>query len=270
MKTLTLPALVAFVAGSAVCAGLSPRQIVLQSINNYDKDWRAALNFTYIEHDATKDAAGKVKTVEVSQVSVLNGTPYSRLIAKNGRPLSGEEAAKENEKYRKALSTRTAESPEQRARRVAKYQQERAFLHEIPDAFNIQLVGKEFINGRSNYVLQLTPKKGYVPKSRNARMFTDIEGKLWVDEQDLRWTKAEAEVTDTISIGWVLARIGRGAHIMLEQVKVDNEHWMPKRIDVTGAARIMLVKNRSIDEDVTFSDYKRTGTPPAGITATRR
>jgi hypothetical protein len=268
VKTLTLSVFLGLIANWAYCADLTARDMVTKSISNYDKDWEAALDFTYTEHEVTKDAAGRPKTTEVSQVSVLDGTPYSRLIGKDGHPLSAEEARKENEKYGKAARARADETPEQRARRLRKYQQERGFLHEIPDAFDITLLGHETIGGRANYLLKLTPKAGYVPKSKNARMFPDIEGKLWIDERDLRWTKAEANVINTISIGWFLARIGPGAHITMKQVKVDNEHWMPKEIDVDGTARIMLVKNRPINEVVSYSDYKRFRAP-AGVAAAR-
>lgn len=271
MKTLTLlPALAGLLAYTATCAELTPRQILEKSIANYEVDWNAALEYRYTERDVTKDAAGKVKTTELSNVSVLQGTPYSRLVARNGEPLPPEEARKEAEKYEKALNTRESESPEQRKRRVAKYRTERQFLHEIPDAFAIRLIGRETINGRANYVLQLTPRPGYVPKAKNARMFSDIEGKLWVDEQDLRWTKAEANVINTISIGWVLARIGPGAHITLEQEKVDGDHWMPKKIDVDGMARIMLVKNRAINQTISYADYRRSSASPAGVSAKNR
>ncbi|HEY3840438.1 MAG TPA: hypothetical protein VGL72_27890 [Bryobacteraceae bacterium] len=266
MKTATLFVL-GFMGGSAYCADLDPRQIVASSIFNYQKDWTAALQYTYTEHDVTKDDSPTRETVEISQISELGGTPYSRLIGKNGHPLSAEEARREEEKYRKVQSARDAETPDQRERRLRKYREQRAFLHEVPDAFNIKMLGRETIAGRPNYVIQLTPNPNYVPKSRNARMFADIAGKLWIDVDDLRWSKAEADVIDTISIGWFLARIGPGAHITLTQFKIDDEHWMLKEITVKGLAKIMLVKNRSLDETVSCSDYRRVrstaGTPAA-------
>jgi hypothetical protein len=242
----------------------------MASVENYEKDWQAALDFTYIAHEVTKDASGHPKTTDVSQISVLDGTPYSRLIAKNGHPLNTEEEHRENEKYQRALAASDRETPEQRAHRLRKYQEDRLFLREIPDAFEIRSLGRETIGGRANYVVELTPRPGYVPKSKNARMFSDIEGKLWIDEQDLRWTQAEANVINTISIGWVLARITSGAHITLKQVKVDAEHWMPREISVNGVARILLVKNRTLDEVVSFSDYKRVRAAPGTAAAKNR
>jgi hypothetical protein len=267
VKSSTLTIVSCIVFNPLWAAEPNPRDLVAQSIVNYEKDWKATLSYAYTERDVSKDPNGRAKSSEMSHVSVIDGTPYSRLVAKNGHPLGPEEARKEEEKYRKAIHARDSETPEQKARRINKYLDERGFLHEIPDAFNMKLLGHEMVDGRPNYVIELTPKPGYVPKSKNARIFPDIEGKLWIDEQDLRWTKAEANVISNISIGWVLARIGPGAHITLSQTKVDGEHWMPKRIDVTGSARIMLVKNRNIDETLTYEDYHRIGKGNTTVTA---
>jgi hypothetical protein len=254
VKTLTVAVFIELFS-YIYAAGLSPREIVSQSIANYEEDWKAALNFTYIEQDVTKDSSGDVKSSETSQVTVIDGTPYNRLIARNGRPLNTEETQKENEKYLKAVSARDEETPEQRGRRIGKYESERRFLREIPNAFKMTMLGRETVNGRENYVIGLTPDKDYIPKSRSAHMFREIEGKLWVDERDLRWTKAEANVIGGISIGWVLARVGPGARIEMTQEKVEGDHWMPKAIDIRGSVRIMLVRTRSLDETISYSEY---------------
>src|ERR1700733_5296374 len=129
MKTVTPIAVIGLIAGCAFCADPNPRDLVSQSITNYDKDWQAALDFTYTESEVTKDSSSHPITVQFSQVNVFDGTPYSRLIAKDGQPLSAEEARKENEKYRNMLDAREHETPGQRARRIRKYEEERQFLH---------------------------------------------------------------------------------------------------------------------------------------------
>ncbi len=270
MRTLALFAVAGLINQCGWCVEASPRDIVAQSIANYQKDWKAALDFTYTEREISRSASGLPKSVEVSQVNVVDGTPASRLIAKDGHALDAEEARKEADRYQKLIKARDEESREQRLRRIRKYEEERQFLYEIPDAFNMKLLGHETLNGRPNFMIKLTPKPGYVPKSRNARLFSSIEGTLWIDEQDVRWTKAVAEVVDPISFGWVLARIGPGAHITMKQVRIDGETWMPKEIDVNGVARIMLVKNRTINETISFENYKRVRPAPGSVAAKNR
>ena len=268
MKALRTTIAFGLIASPIFCADPNPVEIVTRSVVNYQKDSQEALDFTYTERDVTKDTSGRPKTTTVSQVTVIDGTPYSRLIAKDGRPLDPDDARSEDEKYRKVLAERDRETPEQRARRVRKHQEEWKFLSEIPEAFNIKFLGHETVAGRPNYILELTPRPGYTAKSKFGRVFTSVQGKLWVDEEDLRWTKAEADVIGTVSVGWILARIGPGAHITIKQVKVDGKHWMPKELDINGSARILLVKNRSLDETVSYSDYKRIR-PSAGTAAAK-
>ena len=52
-------------------------------------------------------------------------------------------------------------------------------------------------------------------------MFSKLEGKLWVDKQDLGWIKADGRVIQPFSIGLFLARVLRGSHITMEQTRVD-------------------------------------------------
>jgi hypothetical protein len=86
-------------------------------------------------------------------------------------------------------------------------------------------------------------------------MLKHIKGRLWIDKQDVQWAKAEAHVIDPISIGWILARIGEGAQIGLDMERVVDGLWMPKRIDVDGTARVLMVRNKVLDEHLTFSGY---------------
>ena len=60
-----------------------------------------------------------------------------------------------------------------------------------------------------------------------------------------------------LSIGWIVARIGQGAHITIKQVRVDSGHWMPRELDVNGGRPDHVGKDRTLDETVSCSDYKR-------------
>jgi hypothetical protein len=54
----------------------------------------------------------------------------------------------------------------------------------VPKAFDFQVVGEETVNARPAYVLQATPRLGYQAEGRYGKMFSKIEGKLWIDKQD--------------------------------------------------------------------------------------
>ena len=69
------------------------------------------------------------------------------------------------------------------------------------------------------------------------------------------------------SWGGVVARVAKGTHLRVEMVRVNDEVWLPKRILLSGSARVMLVKGFTGDVDLTYSDYKRFSTESHVVTA---
>lgn len=233
------------------------QQIVRKSIENYGHDWREQMNWAWTQTDVI--ASGDEEQTEVSEIVPLGGTPYERLISKNGDHLTPEAQRREDRKYDKTLKEREEESPSEQAARIGKYESDRAFIEDIPAAYNFTLLGEEAVEGRPAWVVQMTPRRGFIPSTPHAAMLEHIEGKLWIDKEDIRWAKAEARVIDTLSIGWILARIGPGTHFSVQQTRIENGLWMPRCVTIAGAARILLVHGKKLDEQLTYSGYYETG-----------
>jgi len=88
-------------------------------------------------------------------------------------------------------------------------------------------------------------------------MFSKVEGKLWVDKQDLGWIRADGEVIQPFSMGLFLARVLRGSHIMMmEQTRIDEGTWVPEHVEVWAAAKIFFVKSLVINRALTYSEYR--------------
>jgi len=157
------------------------------------------------------------------------------------------------------------ETPAQRAERLRKEEEETASLvGEILKAFDFELIGEEIVNGRPAYVLQATPHPGYQAQGKYGKMFSKLEGKLWVDKQDLGWIKADGRVIQPFSIGLFLARVLRGSHITMEQTRVDGGIWMPEHVEIRAAAKIFFIKSLVIDRVLTYSEYRLA---EAGVSA---
>jgi hypothetical protein len=229
------------------------KALIRQSIGNYDKAWRAGMQWGYTQRDVTC-SDGKTE-VATSEILPLEGTPYERVVSKNGKPLTPDEQRKEDDKYQKALRERREESPDERRARIDKYEKERGFLKDLPNAYDFKLVGDDVVDGRPAWIVTLTPRPGFVPTAPHADLLKHIQGKLWIDKQDLQWARAEADVIDTISIGLILARIGPGAKITLDMDPVSHGLWMPHEITINGVAKVLLVHNKNLDERLTFTNY---------------
>jgi hypothetical protein len=234
------------------------RQIVDSSITATVRSWQSRLQFTYMERDEDRrlDSEGRVKSekVEVSIMILVDGVPFEQLLERDGRPPSAEEERKQKER----LDKLKRETPEQRIERLRRQEEENAsIVLEVPKAFDFQLVSEEVVNGRPAYVLQATPHPGYHPQGTYGKIFSKLEGKLWVDKQDSGWIKADGQVIQPFSIGSFLVRVLRGSHITMEQTRSDEGIWMPEHIEIRAAAKIFFVKSLMIDRLLTFSEYKR-------------
>ncbi|HYV63756.1 MAG TPA: hypothetical protein VE958_13825 [Bryobacteraceae bacterium] len=232
------------------------RQIVEASIVATQRGWQARRHYTYIEREESRrrDLDGNLKSgdVTVSRTILVDGVPFDRLIEHNGQPPSPDEERKQNTKIDKLKR----ESPQQRAARLRKDEEEdMSLVRELPKAFDFQLVGEDVIKGRPAYVLQATPHPGYRPQGKYGRMFSKVEGKLWIDKEDMGWVKADGQVIQPFSMGLFLARMMRGSRITMEQTRVDNGIWMPEHIEVRAAAKIFFVKDLIIEQVLSYSEY---------------
>ena len=237
------------------------RQIVEASIAATQRHWQARLKYSYMERDESRrrDLTGRVKSenVDVSRTILINGVPYEQLVERIGRSPS----AKEGRKHKEKLDKLKRETPEQRAERLSRQEKEiTSIVREVPKAFDFQLLGEEVVNARPAYVLQATPRPGYYAQGKYGKMFfAKVEGKLWIDKQDLGWIKVDAQVIQPFSMGLFLARVLRGSHITMEQTRVDNGDWMPERIEVRATAKIFFVKSLVLDRVLTYSEYRLAG-----------
>jgi hypothetical protein len=250
---------------SAFLFAQDAREIVLRSVKLDSDNYRIARNYTFVERNENRelDAQGNLKQRHTLtyDLTMLEGSPYRRLIARDDKPLAPAEEKKEEEKLRKSNAERQKETPEQRAKRLADWEkrrrEEREPLLEIPDAFDLRIAGEERVDGRDVWIVEGTPRRDYRAKSHEARLFLKFKGRLWIDKQDYVWVKAECEALENISFGLVLARLQKGARMTFEQARVNDEVWLPKRVTVDLAARLLLVKNIRAQVEFTYKDYRK-------------
>ncbi|MBL8219818.1 MAG: hypothetical protein JNL62_11345 [Bryobacterales bacterium] len=240
-------------------------EIVRRSVQHDQANWERAKNYTYVVRSTMRerDSGGKVKKTEAEaeEIYILYGEPYEKRIEKDGKPLPAEEQRKEQQKFDKEMARRQNESPEQRRKRIEAFEkkrrEQRDFAREIPEAYNFKLVGEENVNGRPAWVVDATPRAEYQPRNSRAAMLKKFRGRMWIDQKEYQWVRMDGEVIDTVSWGVVLARLAKGSRIFFEQVRVNDEVWMPKQVKVNLDARIALLKRYQGDIDLSFQDFRK-------------
>jgi len=222
-------------------------------------------DYTYIERDVQDhlDGKGQSKSTEIKTFEVLEiyGEQVQRLIQKDDKPLDAKEAAKEEEKIQKIIDKRKGESENDRRKREEKEEKEREdgrkFVNEVADAYNFKLVGTEMVDGREAWVIDGEPRPGYEPQMKEAKFLPKFHGRVWIDKSDLQLSKMNVEAIDTVAVGWVVARIHKGSRFMMEQMRVNDEVWLPRHVTFKFDARVALLKGYNIEGEQEYRDYKK-------------
>jgi hypothetical protein len=237
------------------------REAAEKDIQN-DKKQR---DYTYIQREEEHKLDGKdqVKSSESKtfEIMVLYEEPVRKLIAKDDKPLSESDAQKEDEKVQKIIEKRKNESDNDRQKRLEKRNKEqedgRQFVKEIADAYIFRFVGEESLEERKALVIDADPRPGYEPKMKDAKFLPKFHFRVWLDEAEKQWVKLDIQCVDTVSVGLFLLRLHKGSSIQIEQVRVNDEVWLPRHVALKLDARLALLKGPNISEDVTFRDYRK-------------
>ena len=241
------------------------REIVRKSVELDQVNWLRMKDYTWVARSTERhfDSNGKVKSEERKawETIILDGEPYRRMLERNGQPLPPDELRKQQEKLDRNVARMQHETAGEKQRRQAEYEKqrlkERAFLREIPDAYDLQLAGDAKVDGHDVWVIAGTPKPGYHSKDREARALEKIRAKLWVDKSNYQWVRLEAETIGTIAFGLFLARLNPGAKVVFEQTRGNDEVWLPKHMFLKGTGRLGLLVRVATEEDITWNDYRK-------------
>jgi hypothetical protein len=251
--------LILFFAPAFDFAQMTPAQtqeIIRRSAQATHADWQRAPNFDFCEVD-TKSGT------RTSAVLMIAGSPFYRLVQINGQDLSPDQDAAEQQRLTSAIQERQHETPDARAKRVAKYQKERQqdqqLLEQLTEAMDFTFAGHEVLDSHQVNVFDATPRHGYVPKNMQTDVLTGMKGRLWIDESSFRWVKVQANVVKPVSIAGFLARVEPGTKFELQERPVNAEIWLPHLFTMQARAKILFLLNKSSSDDERYFNYQPNG-----------
>jgi hypothetical protein len=241
------------------------RDLIRKTAENDMENDKRQRDYTYIQREEHHrlDGKGEVKSTETktSEILEIYGEQVERLIAKDDKPLSERDAKKEEEKIQKLIDKRKNESEDERNKREKKEEKDREenrqFVREVADAYNFTFAGIESLSGRDAYVIDGEPRPGYEPHLKEAKILPKFRFRAWIDKDESQWKKLDIQCIDTVSFGLFLARVHKGSRIIIEQTRINNEVWLPQRINVKIDVRLALLKDFNVEDDITYRDYKK-------------
>jgi hypothetical protein len=243
-----------------MAAAPDPQIVIQKSVEANQRDFKAAPLYNYKERDKTPTGT------KTFQVSMLEGSPYQRLIAVNGKSLTAQQAADEMKKQQAALAVRKAESAEQRKSRIDKYERDRqrdqVMMSQLTAAFNFKIAGQQRISKFTTWALKATPKPGYKPPNMDCQVLPGMQGELWIDQKTNQWVKVTARVIRPVSIEGFLAQVEPGTEFEIEKTPVSSGIWEITHYSSHAQAKVLGLFNHNQQDDVTFYDFQPVSREP--------
>jgi hypothetical protein len=125
-------------------------------------------------------ANGRLLRQQGFEINLVSGSMYWRKTEADGKPITGAELQAENRRLAKHLAN---PGP------GYNWREERQYLELLPQVHTAKYLGLEMINGRPTHLIETKP----TPNTA-ASLLRSFRYKLWIDQADLHWTRAEITV----------------------------------------------------------------------------
>ena len=107
-------------------------------------------------------------------------------------------------------------------------------------------------------VFDFAPNPDYRPRNRTEDLLHKLVGTLWVDDKARQVVRLEAHLSDAFKLGGgLLASVRKGASLVIEQARTNDEVWLPSYVEAHFSARLLLLASALGDYTSRFSDYKK-------------
>jgi hypothetical protein len=214
------------------------------------------------EEEEKTDSNGQMtsRTVKEYDIFYVGEDEVRHLLAKDGKPLEGDEKKKEDERFSKDFDEKKkkqAELENDPKKQAKQDEQEQAQISDFLRAERFTNPRRELFRGQEVIVFDFGPNPDYKPKKLAESIVQKLGGVLWVDEQARDVARLEARFNDNVKIGGgVLASLSKGSNLVFEQTMVNDEVWLPSYAEVHAAARVVFFKVKANEID-RYSDYKK-------------
>jgi hypothetical protein len=230
-------------------------ELIRRSVEMNEADWQAEPAYDHCERD---DDGHTARTYDVTMVE---GTPYKRLIAVNDKPLPGSRAVEEQRALERVAARRRVEAPSQRRKRLAEFQQTQARIHTVLDelarAFTFSPAARRDIGGREAYVLSARARPGYRPPNRDTQALNGMNATFWIDPTTYQWIRVTALVTRPVSVvAFPVLRVEPGTTFEVEKAPVGPNLWLTSHLQIRSTSRILLFVSHHTFYDERDFDYR--------------
>lgn len=242
--------------GASEPAALPDAATMLREVEAHQKQLdKIRENYTFRAVQTTRqlDSSGNTKKVETEEHEVffVNGERVEKLVRKDGKDLTPEQARKEQDRVNKEvlkLSKPGYTKPDKDEFTVSR-------LLQIVTFSRPRRVG---LNGRDTIAFDFAGDPHAKTHGRGEDALKKVSGTIWIDEADREVSRMSATLDENYHVGFgLLASVAKGSNVVFDQALIRNEAWLPTAIAVHLQARALLVAGLRAEIDIRFDQYKK-------------
>jgi len=218
--------------------------------------------FHSVEIEQEEDSHGHLKktTTTESDHFWLKGVPVRKIVKKNGKALTPDELAKEDQRIDKEV----AKASEKRQKGDAEGKETDPRGNEEITVSRLLELGaftnprRVQLNGRDTIAVDYTGDPKAKTRNRAEDVIRDMAGTAWIDEQDRVLARVEGHFVNTFKIGGgLLVDIKKDTRFSMQQTKINDEVWLPANLAGEGSARAFLFFSFNGSIRAVQSDYRK-------------
>ena len=237
-------------AGPRISANDLVRAVVANELRSQDEShgrW---------QYRVEREQQGKKKTKEVVQTG--QGS-LDQLVAVDGQPLNAKAQQDESARIRN-LVRNPAEQQRRDETKKKDAEQCKAFFRMLPDALIFIYAGRD----RDLIKLSYRPNPNFQPPSREARVFHEMEGEMWVHETQRRLVRIQGQLVADVKFGGgLLGYLEKGGHFNVEQRELLPGQWDLTLMEVDMKGKALFFKTIAVNEKEYRCDFRSV---PGGLT----
>ncbi|HZQ90924.1 MAG TPA: hypothetical protein VFA60_03940 [Terriglobales bacterium] len=229
----------------------SANDLVREAVNKEAKQNDRNSRFMYRGRKQTPE-----KTETKEYVETNDGT-VARLIQLNDQPLAPDVQKAEQKRLQRLLSDPNVQRDRQRKQKEDENRVTR-MVRALPDAFLYEYDGVEPGKYGESVKLKFKPNPNFNPETRELKVYEGMEGQMYIDLASHRLLRLEAHLFRDVDFGWgILGRLYKGGKFVVEQSRIEPEHWETTGLTIDMSGRALLFKSLRFDTRETASDFRR-------------
>ena len=242
--------------GASDQAALPDAATMLREVEAHQKQLdkvREDYTFRAVQTTRQLDSSGNTKKVETEEHEVffVNGERVQKLVRKDGKDLTPDQARKEQDRVNKEvlkISKPGYSNPDKDEITVSR-------LLQIVTFSRARRVG---LNGRDTIAFDFAGDPHAKTHGRGEDALKKVNGTIWIDEADREVSRMSATLDENYHVGFgLLASVAKGSNVVFDQALIRNEAWLPTAIALHLQARALLVAGFRAEIDIRFDQYKK-------------